>query len=131
MTYFEDLTVYTYLTPDEAEPGTVNIGWLDRSHAFPKGKTSAKFRSKLEKLCQRRVNQTRGFHMCPFCTGMEWPDTPHSSAEIRLRGVGRLYAAPVLVHHYVTAHEYKPPKEFITAVLNWKPRTDSEVHNNR
>jgi hypothetical protein len=34
MTYFADLTPYTYLEHDEP---AVNIGWLDAEHAFPKG----------------------------------------------------------------------------------------------
>lgn len=28
-----------------------------------------------------------------------------------------MYAAPSLVHHYVVAHGYKPPEEFIAAVM--------------
>jgi hypothetical protein len=114
MTYFPDLSPYTYF-PAET-PGTVNIGWLDRWHAFPTGKTSAKFRAKLERVCQRRVNQTRGFHSCDFCRA---PNKPHSSAEMRAQGENRTYAAPSLVHHYVVAHDYKPPKEFIQAVLEF------------
>ena len=39
------------------------------------------------------------------------------SAEIRVRGANRVYAAPELVYHYVVAHQYKPPREFIEAVL--------------
>jgi hypothetical protein len=39
------------------------------------------------------------------------------SAEIRVVGVGRVYAAPDLIGHYVEAHGYCPPEEFIAAVL--------------
>src|SRR5262249_53238813 len=28
---------------------------------------------------------------------------------------------PILVHHYVAAHWYRPPEEFIAAVLAWDP----------
>lgn len=47
------------------------------------------------------------------------------SAEIRvgLPG-GRWYAAPNLVYHYVTAHNYRPPDEFIEAVLHGDVATD-------
>jgi hypothetical protein len=111
MAFFEDLTPYTYMHP---EPGTVNIGWLDRRHPFPTGETSAEFRAKLQQLCLRRVMGTRGGHPCPFCKGR---DKPGGSAEIRVVGDGRVYAAPELVHHYVAAHRYEPPAEFIAAVL--------------
>ena len=30
---------------------------------------------------------------------------------------GRVYAAPTLIWHYVTEHGYRPPDEFIDAVL--------------
>lgn len=39
--------------------------------------------------------------------------------EIRvLAKTGQWYAAPTLVHHYVTWHNYLPPQEFIDAVLS-------------
>jgi hypothetical protein len=114
--FFEDLTPYTYLYPEEELPGTVNIGWLDRARPFPIGATSEDFRAKLGQLCQRPLKQTRGFHLCYFCKGR---DRPASSSEMRVAGGGKVYAAPSLVHHYVVAHSYRPPDEFIAAVLAW------------
>jgi hypothetical protein len=116
MSFFPDLTPYTYLHSDE--PGAVNVGWLDAEHPYPTGRTSNAFRAKLAKLCERPVQQTRGFHQCPFCKG---PDRPLSSAEMRVAGGDRVYAAPLLVHHYVVAHDYRPPDEFIAAVLAAEP----------
>src|SRR5439155_5623857 len=38
-------------------------------------------------------------------------------AEIRVFGErGRIYAAPNLIYHYVVAHHYKPPDEFLQAL---------------
>jgi hypothetical protein len=112
--FFEDLTPYTYFHPEEEAPGTVNIGWLDPDHPFPTGPTSEAFRAKLGRLCERRVKRTRGFHPCHFCKGRE---RPASSSEMRVAAGGRVYAAPSLVQHYVAAHGYRPPDEFIAAVL--------------
>ncbi|MGW0731163.1 DUF7919 family protein [Streptomyces sp. NPDC002851] len=40
------------------------------------------------------------------------------SAEILVgSGDGRVYVAPNLVTHYIDAHSYQPPQEFIEAVL--------------
>jgi hypothetical protein len=114
--FFEDLTPYVYIHPEKEQPDTVNIGWLDVNHPFPTGQTSEEFRAKLGQLCRLRVNQTRGFHPCYFCKGREGPG---SSYEIRVTGDGRVYAAPSLVHHYVVGHNYRPPDEFIAAVLAW------------
>jgi hypothetical protein len=116
MTYFEDLTPYTYFHPEEDPPGTVNIGWLDERYPFPAGETSEHFRQKLQSLCEIRVKQTRGTLDCCFCTGR---DRPKSSSEMRVSGSGRIYAAPSMVYHYVAAHDYRPPDEFIAAVLAW------------
>jgi hypothetical protein len=117
MTYFADLTPYTYFHPEEDRPGTLNIGWLDRWHPFPIGEAGAEFQAKLKKLCDKAVKATRGFHCCPFCKGR---NKPRSSAEIRVQGRGKVYAAPVLLHHYVVTHGYGPPQEFIDAVVGWE-----------
>jgi hypothetical protein len=39
------------------------------------------------------------------------------SAEVRVVGAGVTHAAPDLIYHYVVRHEYRPPEEFIRAVL--------------
>jgi hypothetical protein len=113
LAYFEDLTPYSYFRVDKGEPVPVNIGWLDPDRPFPQGPTTEEFRTKLRQLCEQPVQQTRGLHRCEFCLG------PVGSAEMRVEGKGRVYAAPVLVHHYVVAHDYRPPDEFIEAVLAW------------
>jgi len=118
MAYFPDLSPYTYFDSKGELPNTVNIGWLERGHPFPTGPTGKQFRDKLGLLCAMPVNQTRGIFSCPFCKGR---DKPGSSCEMRVAGEGKAYAAPSLVHHYVEAHDYRPPDEFIAAVLAWEP----------
>ncbi len=39
------------------------------------------------------------------------------SAEIRVVYEGKTYAAPNMIYHYVVKHHYRPPDEFIQAVL--------------
>jgi hypothetical protein len=60
------------------------------------------------------VNVTCGIHLCPFCDPIK---APAGSAEIRVINGSQAYAAPALIHHYVTVHRYRPPVEFIAAVL--------------
>ncbi len=44
------------------------------------------------------------------------------AAEIRvLSRMGTVYAAPNLIYHYVSAHGYKPPEEFLDAALTGIP----------
>lgn len=123
MTHFDDLSPYTYIHPEEDAPNTVNVGWLDVRHPFRTGKTDYEFQRKLQRLCRRRFKQTRGFLPCYFCKG---EDRPISSSEIRIASAGTVFAAPSLVYHYVAAHDYRPPDEFISAVLEWN-ETDNDT----
>lgn len=68
-----------------------------------------------------------GFHKCEFCDDQSFEgmkvsrhgrETRLGSAEITVKGKGgRIYAAPNLIYHYVAAHDYDPPKEFVEALL--------------
>jgi hypothetical protein len=128
--YFADLTPYEYLKGNE--PTVLNIGWLDTGHDFKRGEVPLGFLDRLRSLAEKPANQTRGFHLCPFCKnesdGTEVGLHTHieqmvkvgavSSAEIRVcRRDGRSYAAPILICHYIEAHGYQPPQEFIDAVM--------------
>jgi hypothetical protein len=110
MPWFPDLSPYVYTA--FALPGTVNVGWL--AGQFPSGPTPVAFRERLVALCREAVvNRMAGVHLCPFCAAAT------GSGEIHVAGTcGRVFAAPMLVAHYVTAHDYRPPEEFIEAVSN-------------
>jgi hypothetical protein len=71
------------------------------------------------------VHRTRGWKECAFCAGeppvevdVDGERSPVGDAEIRVTGTGdRRYAAPTLIVHYVAAHGYRPPDEFVDAVM--------------
>jgi|SRR4051812_30264574 hypothetical protein len=118
MSYFADLTPHTYTSTDGQT--VLNVGWLDAAHPFESGETSVKFRDALRKLCEHRMGLHRGFHECQFCPPEEPPLNPTriGNGQIRVMALdGSWYAAPTMIHHYVTAHRYLPPQEFIDAVL--------------
>ncbi|WP_199551873.1 hypothetical protein [Streptomyces sp. N35] len=130
MTYYADLTPYAY-DRDNGDPrasGTwqglklLNVGWLHRGKAYAK---SAPLPGLVEALTNmtrtHRAQQTRGFHLCPWCTSplsARRLEVPRGSAEIRVKGDGVAYAAPELIAHYVQAHDYQPPTDFVHAVLS-------------
>ena len=122
MTYFADLTPYTYL--EDSEPA-LNVGWLDAVHPFPTGKCPGELVTALTRLAENRVQQTRGRHYCEICWRALGPKADRAaldgiargSAEFRVPGEGVVYAAPELLVHYVKAHDYLPPAEFREAVL--------------
>jgi hypothetical protein len=118
MSYFADLTPYTYTSVNHG--GVLNIGWLDAAFPFEKGETSTEFREALRNLTEKPILKHRGFHVCQFCPPEPGSSPPQrGSGQIRLMGRNRFwYAAPAMVHHYVVAHRYQPPPEFIDAVLH-------------
>ncbi len=140
MTYFADLTPYTY-SPFDQDFGvpTLNVGWLDVSQPHVTGVTSAEFQKKLLDFCvyEHTVIHCFGFHTCEYCDDLasHFASVPHPSGkpvtlgngEIRVIGKSAIYAAPTLIFHYVTVHNYKPPDEFVEAVLNG-PGPGSEEH---
>jgi hypothetical protein len=126
MTFFADLSEYTYRESGKRE-GTRNVGWLDAGEAHPRGAVPPEFLARLWQFCRLPLVRTRGYHACNLCRGRqvgplsvtrEGEALKLGTAEIRVFGPGgAVYAAPDLVYHYVSAHEYRPPDEFIAAVL--------------
>lgn len=125
MVYIPDLSPYP-ITEEYRIWGTVSIGWLTAKVPFPHGQVPEEFIDRLFLFCLNPVLRTRGFHTCEFCS----PPPPFlvyaqmgnkriglGSAEIRVIYQGRVYAAPDMIYHYVMEHQYRPPEEFIEAVL--------------
>jgi len=126
--YFADLSQYCY-GKAEPDPNVLNVGWLSSAHPYTQGSVSDLFVTHLRHLVQSPVNLYRGLHFCEFCPEPQVRTTPGGlrivdprpgtagNGEIRVRGAsGQIYVAPALIHHYVTAHGYRPPAEFVSAV---------------
>lgn len=80
----------------------VNIGWLDTT------------------------SKTKGFHTCPFC------NNERGSTHFTIEGNGKSYCFPKLLTHYISAHGYKPPDEFLDAVKMLKvSETNTKSHYRR
>jgi len=126
MTWFADLTPYSY-GPSREDPKPLNVGWLSIKQPFPTGATSVEFQRRLGELCARPADigfVCMGPHSCEWCVpalrakGVTvFADGEMATGEIRVRGPRGMYAAPTMIIHYVTAHGYLPPPEFIEAVL--------------
>ena len=123
--YYRDLTPYSFFKSASADEA-LNVGWLDVQHPFPTKKASEALLDALFESCLNSVVQTRGYHRCEFCDDYEFGPIIVSrhgqeawlgSAEIRVTGKdGKVYAAPTLIYHYVAAHDYDPPIEFVEAL---------------
>lgn len=129
--YIKDLAQYVF--DDFPVPGVKAVGWLSGNYSYPKGPLAPSTIAKLRTLTlTRSVNQTRGFHQCPFCSSRE-PKVKEGkltrclgSAEIWLpRVAGGYFAAPDLLLHYVENHAYMPPAELVESlealdIDNWQ-----------
>jgi hypothetical protein len=110
-----------------AEP--LAVGWLRRNRPYEKGNVPPGFLTQLLAFCHEpwTVCARPVAERCPLCGEHVPPimdgDLPVvlGAAEIRVIGETEIYAAPTLIVHYVTAHDYAPPREFITAVMAGPP----------
>ncbi|MGD9007268.1 MAG: hypothetical protein PVG41_05070 [Desulfobacteraceae bacterium] len=136
MSYFVDLTPYSYYHLGISD-NTLNIGWLDREHAYARGKVQDEIVEILWEFLRYRVLRMRGFHICDFCTSPFNGPLPVErnneiihlgTSEIRVIGENnKIYAAPDLIYHYIIVHSYKPPDEFLEAVIKG-PRPNSKEY---
>jgi hypothetical protein len=135
MAYFADLSHYAY--GRRSHPGVVHVGWLDNIHPFPQGPVDLRLLEKMKLLAAKPVELHRGKHLCdlcseppdlvqttipnrvvldPDCSWARWASERSGNGEIRVSDGGVTFAAPVLIVHYIEAHGYLPPAEFLKAV---------------
>jgi hypothetical protein len=96
------------------------IGWLDDRHAFPRGTLDPAAVARLRQFVEVYWESVQaigldfymGVHTCELC------DDGHLDG--RNFGVPSgtiLYVCPAMITHYVEAHGYLPPAEFVAALL--------------
>ena len=91
------------------------VGWLSGEVAFATGSTSPEAFSRLKLLIEAPFQPVAagGSHECDLCQF----EGDRGSANLFVPGAGCLYVCPELIVHYISAHRYKPPAEFLDAVL--------------
>jgi hypothetical protein len=114
------------------------VGWLDGIHPFSKGPVDRHLVEKMKLLATNPVELYRGRHTCevcieptdvvktflhdtvkiidPSCSRKQWAAQRWSNGEMRVAGEGVIFAAPVLIVHYIEQHGYMPPFQFLKAV---------------
>jgi hypothetical protein len=112
------------------------IGWLEHPHHFNIGPTLPSLVSKLQILVQQTRDtfahyNFRGGMFCSICKseGLNSPGPIWSQENIFVPGDGIVYVAPGGIVHYVEAHSYLPPREFIDAVLRCPDCSSSEFRD--
>jgi hypothetical protein len=100
------------------------IGWLSANHLFSVGSVEDAFVARLRAHISTAWQPcfAAGKHDCEFCphrrvggSANVWFPTPHVK-----------YVAPELIAHYIEYHCYRPPGEFIRAVMDCPPQGSDE-----
>lgn len=117
----------------------VTIGWMDAPHPIPRGDVKPRDFVRLEKLIHYgwTFEEQEGTHSCTFCFGD--PDAEpirrmvcgHYHVlgwrHVVMPGKRRLYLVSDQILHYVEAHYYKPPDQFLRALRRVDPRDPEYV----
>jgi hypothetical protein len=138
MAHYSDFSEYCYGRGTFYVPGTVNIGWLGEFPTFDQMEPDEKLLDLVWDYCKISVAQYRGVHECEYCYPRR-SDVGERHGEMRLLGSaeirvfgdeGVIYAAPDLIYHYMAIHRYKPPDQFISALIS-RPHPSSRTHLER
>ena len=132
---YSDFSEYSYCGK---EPNTYNIGWLENTRKFNKGRVPDQVLFKLWEYIKCPFREKRGVYwnktldMFPqyFKAKYNGYEIPLGDAEIRVIDEENkcVYAAPNLVLHYIMNHHYLPPKEFLNAVM-YGPKPNSDKYS--
>ena len=115
MAHFDDLTECNYFGAEHAQSLRA-VGWLTSDKRFATGKTDPSAFAKLKELLSAPWQPmiTLGIHECELCQF----DSPCGNANLFVPNGYVVFVCPELILHYIAAHHYRPPDEFITAVTN-------------
>jgi len=126
MTFYADLGPIDYFR-SSGSPSWRAVGWLGEGKPFSQGQVSDAFVKRLGALMQRFEQPFffMGAHACELCPA----SGPRASGQYNLwvPGNGVIYVVPYLIQHYIHEHHYRPPDEFLDAVLRC-PDTDTSEY---
>lgn len=107
------------------------IGWLSKDQPFPTGAVPSVFISTLRDHIRTAWQPVRsaGVHFCEFCPQPRpGKGRAGGTGNVWIPSEGAVYVAPELVVHYIEAHKYRPPDEFIAAVMACPAQRSAEFH---
>ncbi|MHA6912626.1 hypothetical protein ACQUJO_05720 [Ralstonia pseudosolanacearum] len=124
--HYADLTFYCRQIAPYTLSGVVNVGWLDMRSEFESGAVPAAFFERLKLIAggvgdfKALVEPIRELPVCEICGRVELRDAKGMlipKAEIWVPADGKVYASPITILHFIEIHGYRPPVEYINAVI--------------
>ncbi len=123
---YADLTPYSRQIAPYTLSGVVNVGWLDIRSEFENGMVPEAFVERLKLIVggvgafKALVEPIRELPVCELCGEVELRNAKGvliQNAEIWVPAARKIYASPIEILHFVEVHGYRPPAEYIDAVL--------------
>jgi len=117
MTFYRDLDACDYIFGrDLSEAATsrlLAVGWLSASKDYVQGHVPQLERYRLETLLETAWQPVAfmGFHTCEFCQQAD------SIYNLFVPGREVVFISPEGILHYIDVHQYLPPREFLSAVI--------------
>jgi len=111
--FIADLSTRAYFARGERVRA---IGWLEGDHPYTRGAVPGPFLQRLKQHVESAYQPTMlfGFHECTLCPR----DDPNmNDLNLLIPTAELLYMAPAMIVHYIEDHDYRPPEEFIAAVM--------------
>jgi hypothetical protein len=100
------------------------VGWLEHPNVFSTGLAPVALVPKLKEIVKQSREAYaqycfRGIQRCSLCVAnnLKSPGPIWSQENIFVPGLDVVYLAPGGIPHYLEAHSYLPPLEFVEAVL--------------
>lgn len=124
--HYVDLTPYSRQIAPYTLSGVVNVGWIDIRSEFESGAVPAAFFERLKLIAggvgdfKALVEPIRELPVCEICGEVELRNAKGMlipNAEIWVPAEAKLYASPITILHFIEIHGYRPPVEYINAVI--------------
>ena len=98
------------------------VGWLHPDHEFARGTVPEDFTKVLHDHVSTAFAPMAfgGWHDCEFC------DDSKGFGNLIVPTLDVVYVAPEMICHYIAQHGYRPPQEFVEAVMDCSEQSSPE-----
>jgi hypothetical protein len=129
--YFDDLSNYSCQISPFVLAGVKNVGWLNPLGNFAIGDISPEILQKLKSVVHRLgdfrplVEPIRELPSCEVCGELRMFEASGDlllNSELWIPSGENIYASPITILHYIEAHRYLPPLEYLRAIEALNPK---------
>ena len=116
MAWYQDLAPLDYFGAQHATTLRA-VGWLSHDHEYPSGLVDRAVFDRLEELLRDPWQPTicMGVFGCELC---RFAPEAHGARNLFVPSGGVVFVCPELILHYINAHGYAPPDQFLSALMS-------------